>query len=162
MGNILPQETLTDGKEWLSAPAFVGKPGMPGTAKGCRLRLEKLAELHPDIKRKRTGHKGFEYHIRAAGMSLQSERVEQQQKNQPASPYGSDEQLNLWVQLFKTMKPQSRDRLLKQALEQVADDLTLTTHISSEVIALARRLMVLSEEQRQQLLDSLPQSFPPV
>jgi hypothetical protein len=157
MKNNLPQETLTDGKEWLSAPAFVGKPGMPGTAKGCRLRLEKLAELHPDIKRKRTGHKGFEYHIRAAGMSLQSERVEQQQKTQPASPYGSDEQLNLWVQLFKTMKPHSRDRLLKQALEQVADDLALTTHVSPDVVALARRLMSLSEEQRQQLLDSLPQ-----
>lgn len=157
MGNILPQETLTDGKEWLSAPAFVGKPGMPGTAKGCRLRLEKLAALHPDIKRKRTGHKGFEYHIRAVGMSLQSERMEQQQKTQPVSPYGSDEQLNLWVQLFKTMKPQSRDRLLKQALEQVADDLTLTSRTSPDVEALARRLMSLSEEQRQQLLDSLPQ-----
>lgn len=150
------QEPLTDGEQWLSAPAFVGKPGMPGTAKGCRLRLEKLAKLHPDIKRKRTGHKGFEYHIRAAGMSLQSERVEQQQKTQPVSPYGSDEQLNLWVQLFKTMKPQSRDRLLKLALEQVADDLTLTSRTSPDVEALAHRLMSLSEEQRQQLLDSLP------
>ena len=157
MENNLPQKNHIDDEQWLSAPAFVGKPGMPGTAKGCRLRLEKLAALHPDIKRKRTGHKGFEYHIRAAGMSLQSERVEQQQKTQPASPYGSDEQLNLWVQLFKTMKPQSRDRLLKQALEQVADDLTLTSHASPDVLALARRLMSLSEEQRQQLLDSLPQ-----
>lgn len=157
MENNLPQETHLDDEQWLSAPAFVGKPGMPGTAKGCRLRLEKLAALHPDIKRKRTGHKGFEYHIRAVGMSLQSERMEQQQKTQPASPYGSDEQLNLWVQLFKTMKPQSRDRLLKQALEQVADDLTLTSHASPDVLALARRLMSLSEEQRQQLLDSLPQ-----
>lgn len=157
MENNLPQETHLDDEQWLSAPAFVGKPGMPGTAKGCRLRLEKLAALHPDIKRKRTGHKGFEYHIRAVGMSLQSERMEQQQKTQPASPYGSDEQLNLWVQLFKTMKPQSRDRLLKQALEQVADDLTLTSHASPDVLALARRLMSLSEDQRQQLLDSLPQ-----
>jgi len=157
MENNLPQETHLDDAQWLSAPAFVGKPGMPGTAKGCRLRLEKLAALHPDIKRKRTGHKGFEYHIRAAGMSLQSERVEQQQKTLPASPYGSDEQLNLWVQLFKTMKPQSRDRLLKQALEQVADDLTLTSRTSPDVEAMARRLMSLSEEQRQQLLDSLPQ-----
>ena len=157
MENNLPQKNHIDDEQWLSAPAFVGKPGMPGTAKGCRLRLEKLAALHPDIKRKRTGHKGFEYHIRAAGMSLQSERVEQQQKTQPASPYGSDEQLNLWVQLFKTMKPQSRDRLLKQALEQVADDLTLTSRTSPDVDALARRLMSLSQEQRQKLLDSLPQ-----
>lgn len=157
MGNNLMQETLTDGEQWLSASAFVGKPGMPGTVKGCRLRLEKLAALHPDIKRKRTGHKGFEYHIRAAGMSLQSERMEQQQKTQPVSPFGSDEQLNLWVQLFKTMKPQSRDRLLKQALEQVADDLTLTSQASPDMLALARRLMSLSQEQRQQLLDSLPE-----
>ncbi|WP_431222131.1 hypothetical protein ACQ86O_17320 [Serratia sp. L9] len=155
MNDNLTQETHLDDEQWLSAQAFVGKPGMPGTAKGCRLRLEKLAAMHPDIKRKRTGHKGFEYHIRAAGMSLQSERVEQQQKTQPASPYGSDEQLNLWVQLFKTMKPQSRDRLLKQALEQVADDLMLTGNVEPEVMMLARQLMMLSEEQRQQLLTSI-------
>ncbi|WP_244157371.1 hypothetical protein [Serratia oryzae] len=155
MNNSLTQQNPLDDEQWLSALEFVGKPGMPSTAKGCRLRLEKLAALHPDIKRKRTGYKGFEYHIRAAGMSLQSERVERQQKTQPVSPYGSDEQLNLWVQLFKTMKPHSRDRLLKQALEQVADDLALTHQVSPDVVALARRLMELSEAQRQQLLDSL-------
>ncbi|WP_156292699.1 hypothetical protein [Serratia oryzae] len=158
MNHSLTQETsLLDDEQWLSAQAFVGKPGMPGTAKGCRLRLEKLAAMHPDIKRKRTGHKGFEYHIRAAGMQLKSERVEQQQerKTQPTSPYGSDEQLNLWVQLFKTMKPSSRDRLLKQALEQVADDLMLTGNVEPEVMMLARQLMTLSEAQRQQLLDTL-------
>ncbi|MDA5479702.1 hypothetical protein PGS49_03375 [Yersinia intermedia] len=150
------QETYTDDEQWLTAEAFIGKPGMPGTAKGCRLRLEKLAAMHPDIKRKRTGHKGFEYHIRAAGMSLQSERVEQQQKTQPASPYGSDEQLNLWVQLFKTMKAPSRSKLLKLAMEQVADDLALSDReVTPETLLLARRLMALSEEHRKQLLDNI-------
>jgi hypothetical protein len=111
--------------------------------------------MHPEIRRKRTGHKGFEYHIRAAGMSLKSERAEK--ATQSTSPlYGANEQLNLWVQLFKTMKPQSRDRMLKQALEQVADDLALThPSLPSEVISLAHQLLVLSEEQRKQLLESI-------
>lgn len=162
MKNILDAASLQENpgdsahdEQWLSAQAFVGKPGMPGTAKGCRLRLEKLAAMHPEIRRKRTGHKGFEYHIRAAGMRLKSERAEQ--AAQPVvSPYGSDEQLNLWVQLFKTMKPQSRDKLLKQALEQVADDIALAEPaLPSEVITLARQLLAFSEEQRQQLLETV-------
>ncbi|AJJ06969.1 hypothetical protein [Yersinia pseudotuberculosis] len=150
------QSGSIDGSEqWLPAQAFAGKPGMPGTAKGCRLRLEKLAAMHPEIRRKRTGHKGFEYHIRAAGMSLKSERAEQATQS-VVSPYGTDEQLNLWVQLFKTMKPHSRDRLLKQALEQVADDLALTQPaLPTEVISLAHQLLTFSEEQRKQLLETI-------
>lgn len=159
MKNIMDVSSTTENEshsdQWLSAQAFVGKPGMPGTAKGCRLRLEKLAAMHPEIRRKRTGHKGFEYHIRAAGMSLKSERAEQANQS-TSTPSGANEQLNLWIQLFKTMKPQSRDRILKQALEQVADDLALThPSLPSEVISLAHQLLVLSEEQRKQLLESI-------
>lgn len=148
-------ENESDSEQWLSAQAFVGLAGMPGTAKGCRLRLEKLAVLHPEIKRKRTGHKGFEYNIRAAGMPLKSEQAEQATQS-VVSPYGTDEQLNLWIQLFKTMKPHSRDRLLKQALEQVADDLALTQPaLPTEVISLAYQLLTFSEEQRKQLLEAI-------
>lgn len=32
--------------EWLTAEQFAGMEGMPGTAKGARLRLEKLTVLH--------------------------------------------------------------------------------------------------------------------
>ena len=105
----------TENSEWLTAEQFAGIEGMPGTAKGARLRLEKLTALHPEIRRKRTGGKGFLYHISAAGMSLKSER--------DAAGAAADEQLNLWIQLFRTMKPASRDKLLLQALAQVARDL---------------------------------------
>lgn len=106
-----------DENEWLTAQQFVeaSMEGMPGTAKGVRLRLEKLAELHPEIRRKRTRGKGFVYHISAAGMSLKSERE--------AVKLPSDDKLSLWIQLFRTMSPASRDRMLKLALEQVAEDL---------------------------------------
>ncbi|CNL36336.1 transposase [Yersinia enterocolitica] len=148
-------DSVHDDEQWLTAQDFAGKPGMPGTAKGCRLRLEKLSVMHPEIRRKRTGHKGFEYHIRAAGMSLKSERAEQAIQS-TVSPYGTDEQLNLWVQLFKTMKPHSRDRLLKQALEQVAEDLALNQPgLPTEVISLAHQLLTFSEEQRKQLLETI-------
>lgn len=106
-----------DEKDWLTAQQFVeaNMEGMPGTAKGVRLRLEKLAELHPEIRRKRTHGKGFVYHISAAGMSLKSERE--------AVKLPSDDKLSLWIQLFRTMSPASRDRMLKLALAQVAEDL---------------------------------------
>ena len=107
---------MTESGEWLTAEQFAGMEGMPGTAKGARLRLEKLTALHPEIRRKRTSGKGFLYHISAAGMALKSER--------DATDTSADEQLNLWIQLFRTMKPASRDKLLQQALAQVARDLT--------------------------------------
>lgn len=105
---------------WLTAEAFARMDGMPGTAKGARLRLEKLAELHPEIRRKRTHGKGFVYHISAAGMSLKSERE--------AVKLPSDDKLSLWIQLFRTMSPASRDRMLKLALAQVAEDLSREGH----------------------------------
>ena len=107
---------MTESGEWLTAEQFAGMEGMAGTAKGARLRLEKLTALHPEIRRKRTSGKGFLYHISAAGMALKSER--------DATDTSADEQLNLWIQLFRTMKPASRDKLLQQALAQVARDLT--------------------------------------
>ena len=107
---------MTESGEWLTAEQFAGMEGMPGTAKGARLRLEKLTALHPEIRRKRTSGKGFLYHISAAGMALKSER--------DAADTSADEQLNLLIQLFRTMKPASRDKLLQQALAQVARDLT--------------------------------------
>lgn len=107
---------MTDRGEWLTAEQFAGMEGMPGTAKGARLRLEKLTALHPEIRRKRTSGKGFLYHISAAGMALKSER--------DAADTSADEQLNLWIQLFRTMKPASRDKLLQQALAQVTRDLS--------------------------------------
>lgn len=109
--------------EWLTVEGFVKMAGMPGTAKGVRMRLEKLAAIHPGIKRKRTRGKGFEYHISAAAMSLKSERS--------AIQVSSDEQLNLWIQLFKSMTPASREKLLQQALVQVAEELSSKQQLKS-------------------------------
>jgi hypothetical protein len=52
-------------------------------------------------------------------MSLKTERSKQQE-----DVIEGDEQLNLWIQLFKTMKPSSREKMLKIAMEQVASDLS--------------------------------------
>ena len=110
-----------DSAQWLTAEGFVGIEGMPSTAKGCRLRLEKLASMYPELKQKRKKGKGFVYHISAAKIDLRSERTD-------ISP---DEQLNLWINLFKVMKPASRDKMLQQALQQLAADLAATNDIDS-------------------------------
>lgn len=103
-------------KEWLTAEEFSCLPGMPSTAKGARIRLEKLASQHPDIRRKRVKGKGYEYHISAVNLPAKKEEKE------IFSPI-KDEQLGLWIQLWRTMKPHSRDKLLQLALAQVAKDL---------------------------------------
>lgn len=103
-------------KEWLTAEEFSCLPDMPSTAKGARIRLEKLASLHPDIRRKRVKGKGYEYHISAVNLPIKSEVKE-------VSLQLKDEQLGLWIQLWRTMKPHSRDKLLQLALAQVAKDL---------------------------------------
>lgn len=129
MGRLMTERTSLstsmgndDADQWLTAEGFAGMEGMPSTPRGARLRLEKLAAMHPEIKRKRTGHKGFVYHISAAEMSLKTERGKQQEDR-----IEGDEQLNLWIQLFKTMKPSSREKMLKIAMEQVASDLSSDT-----------------------------------
>nr|WP_051691258.1 hypothetical protein [Mangrovibacter sp. MFB070] len=114
-GTLSGEDNSREDSTWLTAAEFVGMDGMPGTPKGARLRLEKLAELHPEIRRKRTSGKGFVYHISAAGMSLKSERE--------AVKLPSDEKLALLTELFRAMSPAARDRLLKLALEQVAEEL---------------------------------------
>ncbi|WP_447766778.1 hypothetical protein [Aeromonas veronii] len=114
--DIAQAKGSTFDKEWLTAEEFSCLPGMPSTAKGARIRLEKLASLHPDIRRKRVKGKGYEYHISAANMPVKKE-----EKEVPLQL--KDEQLGLWIQLWRTMKPHSRDKLLQLALAQVAKDL---------------------------------------
>lgn len=130
MGRLMTERTslstlptnADDADQWLTAEGFVGMEGMPSTARGARLRLEKLAGMHPELKKKRSGHKGFVYHISAAEMNLKSERSKQQDERADG-----DEQLNLWIQLFKTMKPSSREKMLKIVMEQVASELSSGT-----------------------------------
>jgi hypothetical protein len=91
--DIAQAKGSTFGKEWLTAE-----------------------ELHPDIRRKRVKGKGYEYHINAANLSVKKEETE-------VPLQLKDEQLGLWIQLWRTMKPHSRDKLLQLALAQVAKDL---------------------------------------
>ena len=54
------------------------------------------------------------------------------------------------------MNAQSREHLLKKALEQVADDLSLANaYVSPQILALARHLMSLSADERNQLLNNI-------
>ena len=53
-----PEASVEEGKDWLTAEEFTRIEGMPGTPRGARMRLEKLASLHPEIRRKRTAGKG--------------------------------------------------------------------------------------------------------
>ncbi|EKE75217.1 transposase domain-containing protein [Gallaecimonas xiamenensis] len=53
---------MTQGREWLSAAELTGLADLPGTERGMRKFLDRLAEAYPEKKRKRAGTKAFEYH----------------------------------------------------------------------------------------------------
>lgn len=48
---------------WSTVSELAGCLGLPKTERGCRKYLDSLAAKAPDIRRKRTGTKAFEYHI---------------------------------------------------------------------------------------------------
>ncbi|POT60122.1 hypothetical protein C3432_00520 [Citrobacter amalonaticus] len=114
------------------------------------MRLEKLASLHPEIRRKRTAGKGVVYHISAATMSLDDER--HRVRGDTFALVDSDRQLSLWIQLFRNMSPASRTLLMEQALKRVKEDLTSQGPDASE---LAVQIMKLPEDERKRLLDKL-------
>lgn len=144
----LSSAVVEDSRDWLTADEFTRIEGMPGTARGARMRLEKLAEIHPEIRRKRTSGKGVVYHISAATMSLESERS--RAKDEAFSVVGADKQLSLWVQLFRNMSPASRTLLMGEALRQVTKDLASQYQDAS---LLAEQIMKLSPEERARLLE---------
>ena len=98
-----PEASVEEAKDWLTAEEFTHIEGMPGTPRGARMRLEKLASLHPEIRRKRTAGKGVVYHISAASMSLDDERS--RAKGEAFTLTDSDRQLSLWIQLYRNMSP---------------------------------------------------------
>ncbi|EPT7062059.1 hypothetical protein ACVR2O_000563 [Cronobacter turicensis] len=144
----LPSTVADESEDWLTAEEFTRIEGMPGTARGARMRLEKLAEIHPEIRRKRNVGKGVVYHISAAAMSLENERS--RAKDDAFSVTGADKQLSLWVQLFRNMSPASRALLMEQALKQVTKDLA-SQH--QDVSLLAEQIMKLPQEERERLLE---------
>lgn len=63
MAKPLPEQSIRVIGMFLTANELVGIPGLPGTVQGIRNRLNKLSGDHPELIRKRTGTKAFEYHI---------------------------------------------------------------------------------------------------
>ncbi|AUT98539.1 hypothetical protein AA148_04475 [Salmonella enterica subsp. enterica serovar Muenchen] len=114
------------------------------------MRLEKLASLHPEIRRKRTTGKGVVYHISAATMSLDDERS--RAKGEAFTLTDSDRQLSLWIQLYRNMSPASRAQLMEQALRLVKDDLISQ---GPDVSELAVQIMKLPEDERKSLFEKL-------
>jgi hypothetical protein len=145
-----PEASVEAVKDWLTAEEFTHMEGMPGTARGARMRLEKLASLHPEIRRKRTAGKGVVYHISAATMSLDDER--NRAKGDAFSLADSDRQLSLWIQLYRNMSPASRAILMELALRRVQEDLTSQGPDASE---LAVQIMKLPEDERRRLFEKL-------
>lgn len=137
-----------ESKEWLTAEEFTRVEGMPGTARGARMRLEKLATLYPEIRRKRTTGKGVVYHISAATMSLDDER--NRVKGDAFVLADSDRQLSLWIQLFRNMSPASRTTLMEQALQRVKQELSAQP---LDISVLAEQIMKLPQEERTRLLE---------
>lgn len=106
-------------EEWLTAEQFAGfGDDFPTTTRGARMRLQRLAQHYPELRKSNPQRKGSLYHISLKDMPLPE--VSTRDKPQQAQTE-QEEQYNLWKQLYKTIPEEEQKRLLSWAMKEVGN-----------------------------------------
>ncbi|HEF8771695.1 TPA: hypothetical protein RG734_000662 [Providencia stuartii] len=116
-------ELATIGKEKASNPTHYPEYqdiDIPTTAKGVRVRLESITALHPHLRKKNPNKRGDLYHIDAFKVILNTDEKEFIKQN-TLSAEGAD--LNLLLEIYKSLPVEKRKALLKVALNMKQEDL---------------------------------------
>ncbi|NBM49857.1 MULTISPECIES: hypothetical protein [Proteus] len=93
---------------------------IPTTAKGVRVRLESITALHPHFRKKNPNKRGDLYHIDAFKVILNTDEKELIKQN-TLSTESAD--LNLLLEIYKSLSTEKRKLLLKAALTMKQEDL---------------------------------------
>ncbi|MCS3434042.1 hypothetical protein [Klebsiella sp. BIGb0407] len=93
---------------------------IPTTAKGVRVRLESVTTLNPQLRKKNPNKRGDLYHIDAFKIILNSDEKEMIKQN-TQSIESTD--LNLLLEIYKSLPADKRKELLKTALTIKKNDL---------------------------------------
>ena len=86
---------------------------IPTTAKGVRVRLESITALHPHFRKKNPNKRGNLYHIDAFKVVLNTDEKEIIKQNILSS---ESTDLNLLLEIYKSLSAEKRKALLKNAL----------------------------------------------
>lgn len=87
---------------------------IPTTAKGVRVRLASITALRPEYRKKNPNRRGDLYHIDAFKVILNIDEKEMIKQN-TLTPEGAD--LNLLIEVYKSLSVDKRKALLKVALD---------------------------------------------
>ncbi|MCT6519179.1 hypothetical protein GY03_18030 [Proteus vulgaris] len=93
---------------------------IPTTAKGVRVRLESITALHPHFRKKNPNKRGNLYHIDAFKVILNTDEKEIIKQN-TLSAESAD--LNLLLEIYKSLSAEKRKALLKNALTMKQEEL---------------------------------------
>lgn len=93
---------------------------IPTTAKGVRVRLESITTLHPHFRKKNPNKRGDLYHIDAFKVILNTDEKEIIKQN-TLSAESAD--LNLLLEIYKSLSVEKRKALLKNALTMKQEEL---------------------------------------
>lgn len=93
---------------------------IPTTAKGVRVRMASITALYPHFRKKNPNKRGDLYHIDAFTYTLNSNEKEIIKQN-VLSTEGSD--LNLLIEVYKSLSVDKRKALLKVALDMKQKEL---------------------------------------
>lgn len=93
---------------------------IPTTAKGVRVRLASITALYSDYRKKNPNRRGDLYHIDAFKVILNVDEKEMIKQN-TLTPEGVD--LNLLIEVYKSLSVDKRKDLLKVALDMKQKEL---------------------------------------
>ncbi|MFY3770238.1 hypothetical protein ACOT1K_10265 [Providencia manganoxydans] len=104
-------------EEWLTPEQFTKLGGdFPTTARGARMRLQRLAQKHPELSKKNPQRKGFLYHI-----SLKDKPLPEITVSDAPQQTEQEERYNLWKQLYKSVPVEKQQQLLGKVVKEVSD-----------------------------------------
>lgn len=104
-------------KEWITVKECIGLPGFPTSSPAVRSRLDDLSLNKPELKRKRTGGKAYEYHVSILPQYAQQffsdgEKVTipNTQKDNDKNEYinNNNELSEVWTVIFKLLTPKQQ------------------------------------------------------
>lgn len=116
-------ELATIGKEKTDDPTRYPEykeMDIPTTAKGVRVRLESITALHPHFRKKNPNKRGDLYNINAFKVVLNTDEKEIIKQNTLSS---ESTDLNLLLEIYKSLSIEKRKVLLKSALTIKREDL---------------------------------------
>ncbi|ECR7610252.1 hypothetical protein F2C03_06785 [Salmonella enterica] len=143
----------TTQREWFTIRDMVGLPGMPTTAQGCHKMLSKAAESHPELKRKISGSKAYEFHRSLLPTETQISLNLCSNEVNGNLPKRENNLLNQWIEIFNRMTKSEREQVISYVFRFGFGGIVSLAGVQS-TSKIVELLDALPEAARQEILQS--------